>query len=172
VGNSELSTDAVTRSKIAASAVGNFELSTNAVTRLKIASGAVGQSEISNDAVGAGELRANSVNESELGTNTVRGRETLQIVRGTVSLDGSVLHGQGFTSTKESTGRYSISFSPNFSGTPSATANQLGTDDDNVILFETIDKGGFKVNIVDTSSDGASREDDSFMFIVVGPVVP
>jgi hypothetical protein len=52
------------------------------------------------------------------------------------------------------------------------TNNDNVGDDDNIILFDTVNKGGFNVTIVDTSDNGADREDEKFMFIVVGPVVP
>jgi hypothetical protein len=177
VDGSKIAANAVTSGKIAANAVGNSDIAANAVTSGKIAANAVGNSDIAANAVTSGKIAANSVNESELGTNTVRGQETLRIVRGTVFSNGTRFYGTGFISAKVSTGRYRIAFIPSFSGIPSATANQLQSatdtdDDDNVIIFDNIDENGFFVTIVDTSNNGADREDESFMFIVVGPVVP
>lgn len=66
------------------------------------------------------------VNGYYTSTGTVSGVETLGIARGIVaSADGSLFAGSGFTSARTSAGRYSITFSPAFSGFPTVTLTLL-----------------------------------------------
>ena len=61
----------------------------------------------------------------KLGTNgqyfATGGAENLRIVRGIVEPSGAIYNGTGFTITHNSTGNYTITFSPAFADTPSLT---------------------------------------------------
>jgi len=98
------------------------------------------------------------------------GDESLRIVRGLVSGDGTILRGTGFTVTRAGDGDYHITFARNFSAPPVLVASQ--------------ERGGFPAyvqvdNVNITSADVFTqvlaanftypRVDTTFHFIAIGP---
>jgi hypothetical protein len=181
VTGADIMNDTIKAEDIATGGVGSLEILDGTIATADIANLAVTTGKIAKDTILAGNIAAGAVGTSEisnnaitvdkLGTGTVRGEETLRIVRGSVNSDGSVMRGAGFTSSKTATGKYTISFSTAFYGTPTVTANQWqGGADDNVVIIDTIYPSYFTLSIRDVTNQGG--EDESFTFIVVGPVAP
>ena len=181
VDTNQLKSFAVTLGKLAVSSVNSSaivdgsvtgaDIATDTIKAEDIATGGVGSLEILDGSVTGADISNNAITDDKLGTNTVRGEETLRIIRGTIYSNGNVWRGNGFTSSKTATGQYKVEFSTAFSGTPSVTANQyLGSADDNVIIFDYVGTSYFTLSIRDTTDAGL--EDAEFMFIVVGPVTP
>jgi len=96
--------------------------------------------------------------------------ENLRMARGSVSADGKILTGKGFSvNHKADTGLYQIKFDTAFSAIPSATASQIAKDSNSVpgdnALIGSLAQGDMVV-IVGSSS---TRTDRAFSFIVMGP---
>ena len=171
VGTSEIKDGSVTLGKIAENAVDSSKIVNSSVTGTDILNGTITSYDLAANSVGATQIFANSVTVDKLGTGTVRGEETLRIVRGTVNWNGTRYQGSGFTCSKTATGKYTINFSTAFSSAPSVTANQWqGGADDNIIIMDTVTSNFFTISIRDVTDQGL--EDAGFMFIVVGPVTP
>ena len=171
VTTTKIATDTILAGNIAAGAVGTSEIATNTIIADDIATGGVGSLEILDGSVTGADISNNAITDDKLGTNTVRGEETLRIIRGIIYPSGNVWVGTGFTSSKIATGQFRVDFSTAFSSTPSVTANQyLGGADDNVIIIDSIGTSYFTLSIRDIPLGGG--EDESFTFIVVGSVTP
>jgi hypothetical protein len=99
----------------------------------------------------------------------VGGDENLRFIRGTVSSDGTIWAGSGFTvSHQPQTGLYHLTFLTPFSGTVSATANTDWTPWITTITSATSQY----VEIQTTQPEGrnvSSIADQDFDFIVAGP---
>jgi len=93
------------------------------------------------------------------------GEENLRIVRGTVAANGSTTVGFGFTATNNTTGVYTITFNPAFTGVPSVTANGMGVVNA-VATFSAVTTASFKVTLYIPTIGVKS---DPFSFIAIGP---
>lgn len=92
------------------------------------------------------------------------GGETLRMIRGIVSDLGSKLHGNGFTSVKNSTGNYTVTFSTAFTGFPTVIVTDATGS--GVKVFITAGLNGSSVIIKSYDLTGALA-DAAFGFIAV-----
>jgi hypothetical protein len=106
----------------------------------------------------AGNIKANGKSVPTSDENN------LKIVRGTVSSNGAILKGSGFTVTRDSTGLYSIYFTTPFADSPSATANI-----DILSGFSTVFTRSVSSKLTVHSNDGLVAKDVPFSFIAIGP---
>lgn len=99
-------------------------------------------------------------------------REVLRIVRGSVNSNGSLISGDGFSSTRNDTGRYTIMFNPAFQVSPTVVATQKyagnsnwgGNTKDNCLIAQ-IKKN--ECRIITGNNDGGYSNRD-FEFIAMG----
>lgn len=92
------------------------------------------------------------------------GEEQLRIVRGGVSSAGSPTKGAGFTSVRNSTGLYTVTFSTPFNGVPSIT---FAPDWYRVYAStENITSNSFQAHFL---NQNIGWEDTAFDFIAIGP---
>ena len=91
------------------------------------------------------------------------------IIGGTISPEGTVISGKGFTVEKKSTGEYAISFNYNFSETPAIVGSQTGYGPKevpfDVVCFPTLNKTGATAITGDNVGNSSDRQ---FSFIVMG----
>jgi hypothetical protein len=93
------------------------------------------------------------------------------IVWGEINADGSILSGQGFESTRISTGQYSIVFTPTFPVTPAIVGSQTrygnaGQNPVDNIVFPFVSNA----QATALTGDNTGRlQDRNFSFIAVGP---
>jgi hypothetical protein len=92
------------------------------------------------------------------------GGETLKMIRGIVDSAGAVIEGSGFTSVRNSTGNFTITFSTAFSDIPSFFVTSLG----NVNTVRIITASSTQVNYTLTGSGGVLENNDHHV-LCVGP---
>lgn len=105
----------------------------------------------------------------------VAGEENLRCIVGRVSSSGNRLQGDGFESSRISTGRYEIEFDDNFSNTPVVVAT-LYDHLDNIVSVDTIGINRFEVQVrdirdrnEDLSSNSITQvQNAGFTFIAMG----
>lgn len=100
------------------------------------------------------------------------GEERLRIVRGTIRADdGSPQDGSGYTSTRNSVGRYTVTFTVPFGGRPTITAtaeNSIGTTfQDQFATLQTVSNTSVVIDTRD--ADDGGFEDGIVHFIAIGP---
>lgn len=186
VSNGAITTDklaaaSVTAAKIASKAVGVSLLADGAVTTAKLTDDSVTQAKIADSAVGSSQLASGAVTSGKVGNTAV---DTANLVAGAVTPDKTSFLPQltsssegvfvgrvkadgsattlpaGWTSSKLSTGVYTITFTG--SGTYVALAC-VNTNSANMI--DTVQStSSFVVEIYDANE---TREDKAFSFIVV-----
>ena len=96
------------------------------------------------------------------------GGENLRIVRGTVSGAGGIILGSGFTVSRDSAGRYTITFTTPFAGTPTVTS--VTEHDPGIIRTSETDgvTTSTAVILVWNVSNLATTVDGPFHFIAIG----
>lgn len=99
------------------------------------------------------------------------GEENLRIISGTISFQGQVLQGTGFSSQLIENGKYRITFTTSFSGVPSVTAvANRGSDSAVVVSTDFGSPSASQVTLVtwrlQDNNWGASND---ISFIAVGP---
>lgn len=88
----------------------------------------------------------------------------LKVISGRVASDGSVASGSGFSSSRSSTGTYTVTFSTGFGATPAvAVVNPNAT----INAGAAPSSGSVSITVVRTDTGGAI--DDAFSFIAIGP---
>lgn len=153
----------VTTNKIASTAVTTAKIANNAVTATQIANATITGTQVSSNIDLPGtQVRANGKNL--IATRDNAAGSNLSVVRGCVNGSGTTIQGEGFSSSRTTTGAYFISFSVAFSTTPvvvvsldsppgaaNTTARSSGTD------FQ-----------VDTFNGAFANTDKTFCFIAIG----
>ncbi len=124
----------------------------------------------SNPVVKIDTNRTNVVRNDEVYAGAPRG---LRIIRGTVASNGVALFGQGFTSVRNSTGKYTISFTTPFTDIPTITTAVVPNWDlwasaqfANLGARPTVD--GCEIWTID--DNGLDFHDNEFNFIAIGPM--
>ncbi|CAL2075556.1 conserved protein of unknown function [Tenacibaculum sp. 190524A02b] len=88
---------------------------------------------------------------------------------GTISADGNIISGSGFSVKKQSTGKYLIDFNENFSEIPAIVGSQTGYGEGegptDVIVFPFLERG-FATALTGNGEFIAS--DRQFSFIAIG----
>jgi hypothetical protein len=94
----------------------------------------------------------------------------LRVVVGHVSATGGILTGSDFDPDHNSTGNYTVTFTPGFSVAPVVLASAVNSaGDDHTITVHTITNSGFNVRIFDTFADGTTGyQNNAFTFIALG----
>ena len=122
------------------------------------------------DSTGALKLGASSQFSATVGD------ENLRIIRGTVSANGTIIAGSGFTVSHVATGDYVIYFSATFSSTPTVTATPFFLPAPPFGSFDffgnvgTVSSSSSEILIwPDNGSSSSSTSDDTFSFIAIGP---
>jgi hypothetical protein len=103
------------------------------------------------------------------------GVENLRIIRGTVGANGNTIAGAGFSVKKESTGIYTLTFSPQFSAVPSGSVTQI-LPDHGGFLSDTSGKAEFlviddlKARVMTTGNVSGNLvvDDRDFTFVIMG----
>lgn len=91
---------------------------------------------------------------------------TLKMIRGTVNSDGTTSEGAGFTSVKNATGAYTVTFTVAFSDAPSVTV--AGRQGDWVAILGGLPNVAFQ-DVATRAAVGGANADSGFCFIAVGP---
>ncbi len=172
---------AITGAKLAAAIVDNstIEISTNVlqvkdsgIIDAKIASNAVTTAKILDANVTAAKivtnvsLLGNAVQEAgkNLVVSGTNAATSLAIVRGTVNSGGSLSVGEGFSSVKNSTGNYTITFTNAFASSGVTTITPL-----NGIAIANITATSASAFTVNFTTTAAVNLDKDFSFISIGP---
>jgi hypothetical protein len=96
----------------------------------------------------------------------------LRLVAGRVNTNGSIASGSEFTVVRNSVGRYTVSFTPVFTGTPIVVASAFElSNNDNLVAVENINSLNFQLFAKDTTPPGGDEgqlQDTAFTFIAVG----
>jgi hypothetical protein len=129
----------------------------------------VGGSIHASTSIAAGTTVTAGGNITANGKVATVGEETLKIVRGTINSDGSFSTGGGYTSSRTSTGKYSISFSTAFSGTPTVTANPAPGHDSTGYTFCQVDSASASSIVIEMRGTDGGYYDEPIGFIAVGP---
>lgn len=96
--------------------------------------------------------------------------ENLRMARGSVSAEGKILTGKGFSvNHKTDTGLYQINFETAFADIPSAAASQIAKDPDSKPGDNALIGSLAKSDIVVIVGSSSARLDRAFSFIVMGP---
>jgi len=97
------------------------------------------------------------------------GEENLRIVRGTVSAEGGIIAGRGFTVAHPDNATYIISFNTPFAGNPSVTTAPVrGTfSAQNFIMINGVSSAAVTINIFNAPLN--EFVDADFHFIAIGP---
>jgi hypothetical protein len=96
--------------------------------------------------------------------------ENLRMARGSVSADGQILTGKGFSvGHKRGTGLYQIKFDTAFSDIPSAAASQIAKDSGSAPGDNALIDSLAKTDMIVIVGSSSTRGDRAFSFIVVGP---
>ncbi len=160
-----LAAGAVTSTGILDGSIATADMAAGAVTGAKIATDTVVAGNIAAGAVGASEIADGSVTGADLGTNTATTVENLRIVRGTISTDGTITAGSGFSVSLTVPNGLLVSFNTPFSSAPSVVVSPLTTDGwvqgVTGITSSSFFSGG------SLSGIGAFRR--GFTFIAIGP---
>lgn len=93
----------------------------------------------------------------------IGGEETLRVIRGSVSFNGTIGAGTGFAVTPLVNGTYQINFSTPFLGDPTITLN---TTDFRIVRVGLVSPSSFRVDMVDLNGLTVGS---GFHFIAVGP---
>lgn len=93
------------------------------------------------------------------------GGETLRTIRGFVNSSGDIVHGAGYSSVRDSTGVFTVTFTTAFSANPTLTANVVG-DAGGMVYINTVSTSAIQVVTYDKDGTLANR---GFMFHVIGP---
>lgn len=88
----------------------------------------------------------------------------LMIIRGSVTSGGAVESGEGFTSVKNATGDYTITFTQAFADTPAVVAMHKGN---NVFLTANL-TSNTDCNLIARVSNTLTQNDSNFAFIAIG----
>ncbi len=150
---------------MAAGAVTGAKIATDTVVAGNIAAGAVGASEIADGSVTGADIASATITSNNLGTNTATTVENLRIVRGTISTDGTITAGSGFSVFGIIASGLTVTFNTPFSSAPSVVVSPLTTDGwvqgVTGITSSSFFSGG------SLSGVGAFRR--GFTFIAIGP---
>ncbi|MES2996372.1 MAG: hypothetical protein V4733_06130 [Verrucomicrobiota bacterium] len=118
----------------------------------------------------AGILTPGSVNA---GTSVISsagtapgGVELLGMLRGIVSTAGTTTEGSGFTSVRNATGDYTITFTTPFTDTPAVTAIAFDAADPETVTIQTVSATSCRLRIWDETN---AAVDSVFHFNVMGP---
>jgi len=142
VGTTQLASQAVTTAKIANNAVTAAQIANLTITSAQIALNTITTSQISLTANITGSQLSASANiaGSQLATSpnfngtpqsagkylvasSTNAASGLVIIRGQVSSSGTVVSGEGFTATRNSTGNYTLTWTTAFADTPAVVAS-------------------------------------------------
>jgi len=160
-----LAAGAVTSTGILDGSIATADMADGAVTGAKIATDTVVAGNIAAGAVGASEIADGSVTGADLGTNTATAVENLRIVRGTISTDGTITAGSGFSvSSIIPTGLF-VNFNTSFSSAPSVVVSPLTNDGWSQYASSITNSSFFSGGSL--SGIGAFRR--GFTFIAIGP---
>jgi hypothetical protein len=97
------------------------------------------------------------------------GEENLRILRGEVSASGNVLSGQGFSVSRPGIGRYTITFTTPFGGSPEVVATadlQVPGDIGRTVIIEAANS---TFATIWGANNNAQLVDVGFHFIAIGP---
>jgi hypothetical protein len=95
--------------------------------------------------------------------------ENLRMVRGTVNANGQTLAGVGFKVDHPAKGKFQITFTPGFSGVPSASATQIAEKPNSEPLDNALLGPITADSIVVYTGHYTTRADHDFSFVVMGP---
>jgi hypothetical protein len=100
------------------------------------------------------------------------GVDNLRMVAGRVSSGGGALSGSGFVAARLAEGRYQVTYTTAFSGTPVVTATLVdATGEDHAFTVASSDSNGFQLLVRDVAPSGGNEgdfQDTAFNFIALG----
>ena len=130
VTTAKLADASVTGAKIASATIAEADLATGAVTSTGILDGTIATADLANNSVTGtkivdatvsnADIALGTITADNLGTNTVTTVGNLRIIRGTVTKNGAITAGSGFTvgPVNSADTQITINFTTAFSGTP------------------------------------------------------
>lgn len=166
----------VTTAKINDLAVTTGKINDLAVTTGKLASSAVTTAKITDANVTADKIESNvNLNGTKVQAASLpivvggtTGLSTgLKIIRGLVTSSGTASTGEGFSSVKNSTGAYTVTFTSAFASAPIVVVTCYGA-----AQFAIVPSGSNPTTTtcaIQTYTDSGASSDSAFMFIAIGP---
>ena len=165
IAAANLATGAVTSTGILDGTIATADMADSAVTTAKLADNSVTSAKIVNATVTGADIASATITSDNLGTNTATAVENLRIVRGTISTDGTITAGSGFSVSLTMPNGLVVAFNTPFSSPPSVVVSPL-TNDGWVQGVTTITTNSF-ISGGSLSGVGAFRR--GFTFIAIGP---
>ena len=173
VTSSEIASNTIVSANIKDGTVTSADITNSTIVSADIKDGTVTSADIANSTIVSADIKDNTVTSADLGNNTFVSSSSakLRIVRGLVQPNGAKWKGEGWSSRRDATGRYTVTFSPAFRSYPiiSVTPYESTGGDDNALNTGYLTASSFKVYIMDNSpSTNAEYEDGGFSFIAIG----
>jgi hypothetical protein len=184
VTSADITNSTIVSADIKDSTIVSADIANSTIVSADIADSTIVSADIADSTIVSGDIKDGSLEGRDIKSKSITGANIggyayvsgtasrLRIIRGYVSATGVKQRGELFTSTRESTGEYRITFNSSaFTGYPIVTVSAYGGSDlqDNVVNFASLSVDGMTVYITDSSPDkNVAREDCAFMFIAIG----
>lgn len=163
MGSAVSQTGGITSSMIASATIVSGNIAANTILGNNIALNTVSGNNIVDNVNLNGLAAAQS--KYLVSVNTNPGAGTLSIVRGTISVGGTILAGEGFSVSTPGTGRYQIDFDTPFHDGPAISANIIGVPVGYIVANAAPTGSGVEMRTFNTSEVLTNK---SFMFIAIG----
>ena len=186
IASANIKDESVTSADIKDSTIVSDDIKDSTIVSADIADSTIVSADIADSTIVSGDIKDGSLEGRDIKSKSITGANIggyayvsgtasrLRIIRGHVSSGGVKQTGELFSSKRESTGQYKITFNSNaFTGYPIVTVSAYGNNNkqDNVVNLASITPNGMTVYITDSSPDkNVVMEDCDFMFIAIGTV--
>jgi uncharacterized protein YjbI with pentapeptide repeats len=186
IASANIKDESVTSADITNSTIVSADIKDSTIVSADIKDSTIVSADIANSTIVSGDIKDGSLEGRDIKSKTITGsnigggayvsgtNSRLRIIRGYVLSNGVKAKGELFTSTKQSTGKYRITFdSSAFTDYPIVTVSAYGGGDlqDNVVNIANLGSDGMTVYITDSSPDkNVAMEDCAFMFIAIGTI--
>lgn len=177
VTTAKIADSSITTAKILDGAIATADMADSAVTTAKIADGAIATADLADNSVTTAkivnatvtgtDIAAGTITDANLGTNTATTVENLRIVRGSVTGEGVISAGTGFTAAIN--GNFvKVTFpAGTFSSIPTVVVSPWETSAGYPQYVSSITTTSFNSTGAFSGISGAARQ--NFTFIAIGP---
>ena len=167
IATADMADAAVTTAKIADGAATSAKILDGTIATADLADNSVTTGKIANATVTGGDIAPLTITDAHLGTNTATTVENLKIIRGTVTGEGQLIEGKGFTSATDGN-TVKVTFpAGTFSSIPTVVVSPWNTSAGYPQYVSDITTTSFRSTGAFSGISGASRQ--NFTFIAIGP---